>query len=98
MPEELVRDHLPIPDRRTRGAVYEDANDPEAKFPPIEPLRPPAGAPNVLIILLDDAGFGAPSAFGRPCATRLQSVLPRVGSGSTAFTRRRSARPPGKRS
>ena len=30
--------------------------------------RPP-GAPNVLVILLDDVGFGASSAFGGPCAT-----------------------------
>jgi arylsulfatase A-like enzyme len=32
-------------------------------------LRPPAGAPNVLVILLDDVGFGASSAFGGPCQT-----------------------------
>ena len=44
-----------------------DAKDPEAKFPPIEPLRPPTGAPNVLVILIDDVGFGASSAFGGPC-------------------------------
>jgi arylsulfatase A-like enzyme len=69
MSEELVRDHLPIPDRPYAGPVYEDAKDPEARFPPIEPLRPPAGAPNVLIVLLDDVGFGASSAFGGPCAT-----------------------------
>ena len=69
MPDGPVRDHLPIPDRPYAGTVYEDAKDPEAKFPPIEPLRPPAGAPNVLIVLLDDVGFGASSAFGGPCAT-----------------------------
>ena len=46
-----------------------DAKDPETKFPAIEPLRPPAGAPNVLVILIDDAGFGSASAFGGPCAT-----------------------------
>jgi arylsulfatase len=69
MPEEPVRDHLPIPDRPYAGPVYEDAKDPDAKFPPIEPLRPPAGAPNVLVVLLDDVGFGASSAFGGPCAT-----------------------------
>ena len=40
---------------------------PSATFPPIEPLRPPAGAPNVLIVLIDDVGFGASSAFGGPC-------------------------------
>ena len=32
-------------------------------------LRPPNGAPNVLIVLLDDVGFGASSAFGGPCHT-----------------------------
>ncbi len=69
MPEEPVRDHLPIPDQPYTGAVYEDAKDPEAQFPPIEPLRPPDGAPNVLIVLIDDTGFGASSAFGGPCAT-----------------------------
>jgi arylsulfatase A-like enzyme len=69
MADELVRDKLPIPDRPYAGPVYEDAKDPAAKFPPIEPLRPPAGAPNVLVILLDDVGFGASSAFGGPCAT-----------------------------
>ncbi len=35
----------------------------------IRPLRPPTGAPNVLIILLDDVGFGVSSAFGGPCQT-----------------------------
>jgi arylsulfatase A-like enzyme len=46
-----------------------DAKDPNAKFPPIEPLRPPKGAPNALIVLIDDFGFGASSAFGGPVAT-----------------------------
>jgi arylsulfatase len=43
-----------------------DAKDPDTKYPPIEPLRPPTGAPNVLIVLIDDTGFGASSAFGGP--------------------------------
>ena len=66
MPE---RDVLPIPDRPYTGPVYEDAKDPNATFPPIEPLRPPAGAPNVVIVLIDDVGFSASSAFGGPCST-----------------------------
>ncbi|HXV57484.1 MAG TPA: arylsulfatase [Gaiellaceae bacterium] len=69
MPEQFDRAHLPIPDRPYEGPVYEDAKDPQATFPPIEPLRPPAGAPNVLVVLLDDVGFGASSAFGGPCST-----------------------------
>ena len=63
------RDALPIPDRPYDGPLFEDAKDPAATFAPIKPLRPPDGAPNVLIVLLDDAGFGCSSAFGGPCET-----------------------------
>ena len=68
-PKAADREILPIPDRPYDGPVYEDAKDPDARFAPIEPLRPPEGAPNVLIVLLDDAGFGSSSAFGGPCRT-----------------------------
>ncbi len=68
-PSRSGRDVLPIPDRAYDGPVYEDAKDPAARFAPIEPLRPPEGAPNVLIVLIDDAGFGCSSAFGGPCQT-----------------------------
>jgi arylsulfatase len=62
--EEIDRTALPIPDAQYKypGKVPLDARD--AKFPPIKPLRPPQGAPNVVVILLDDIGFGAPSTFG----------------------------------
>jgi arylsulfatase len=63
------RTTLPIPDQPYTGTVYYDAKDPEASYPPIPQLRPPKGAPNILIILIDDAGFGAASAFGGPCHT-----------------------------
>ena len=32
-------------------------------------VTPPAGAPNVLLVLIDDAGFGNPATFGGPIAT-----------------------------
>jgi arylsulfatase A-like enzyme len=66
---DLPRTALPIPERPHVGLVTYDAKDPDTAFPPIEPLRPPAGAPNVLVIMLDDAGFGSSSAFGGPCST-----------------------------
>ena len=57
------------------GITTYDAKDPDTSFPPITEPRPPAGAPNVLIVLLDDIGFGASSAFGgavnTPTADRL---------------------------
>ena len=65
--EQPGREILPIPDRPHTGLITYDAKNPETTFPRIEPLRPPAGAPNVLVILLDDVGFGASSAFGGPC-------------------------------
>ena len=63
------RSHLPMPNTQRPTLITFDAKDPDAKFPPIEQLRPPAGAPNVLIVLIDDAGFGSSSAFGGPCQT-----------------------------
>src|SRR5688572_25916546 len=47
------------PDRPAQGLTTYDAKDPNTSFPPIEPLLPPTGAPNVLVVLLDDVGFGA---------------------------------------
>src|SRR6476659_3128763 len=67
--DQKNRSHLPIPSPARRGLITYDAKDPDTKFPPIEQLRPPKGAPNVLIILIDDAGFGSSSAFGGPCQT-----------------------------
>ncbi|MGE0543521.1 MAG: arylsulfatase [Dehalococcoidia bacterium] len=67
--EKDARSILPIPDRANTGPITYDAKDPDTAFPPIEPLRPPPGAPNVLVVLLDDVGFGASSAFGGPCQT-----------------------------
>ena len=63
------RYHLPMPNTSRPGLITYDAKDPDTHFPPIEDLRPPKGAPNVLIILYDDAGFGSSSAFGGPCQT-----------------------------
>jgi arylsulfatase A-like enzyme len=66
---DVSRSALPIPERAHVGLTTFDAKDPATAYPPIEPLRPPAGAPNVLVVLLDDAGFGSSSAFGGPCET-----------------------------
>jgi len=59
--QQIDRTRLPIPDTQFKypGKVPLDARD--AKFPPITPLRPPQGVPNVVVILLDDIGFGADS-------------------------------------
>jgi arylsulfatase len=78
------RSILPIPDRAYDGPVYDDAKDPRAVFEPIAPIRPPEGAPNVLVILLDDVGFGAASVFGGPCRT---PTAERLAGNGLAFSR-----------
>jgi arylsulfatase len=75
---------LPIPDRPAPGLTTYDAKDADTSFPPIEPLLPPAGAPNVLIVLLDDVGFGASSTFGGPCQT---PTADRLAAGGLKYNR-----------
>jgi arylsulfatase len=82
--DQIQRTVLPIPDRQHVGLTTYDAKDPNSKFPPIEPLRPPKGAPNVLIVLLDDVGFGASSAFGGPCQT---PNFEKLASGGLKYNR-----------
>jgi hypothetical protein len=84
-PDDVQRDALPIPDKAYEGLVTYDAKDADASFPPIEPLRPPEGAPNVLVILLDDVGFGASSAFGGPCSTPTAERLAANGQRYNRF-------------
>lgn len=74
-----ARTMLPIPDRPRQRLTTFDAKDPDTSYPPIESLLPPEGAPNVLIVLLDDVGFGASSAFGGPCQTPTAEKLATAG-------------------
>ncbi len=83
-PDQHLRAQLPIPHRAKPGITTYDAKDPDTKFPPIEPIRPPQGAPNVLVVLLDDVGFGASSAFGGPCNT---PVAEKLATGGLKYNR-----------
>src|SRR6266481_3068606 len=82
--DKVQRSILPIPDRDYVGLTTYDAKDPDTKFPPIEPLRPPKSAPNVLIILLDDVGFAASSAFGGPISA---PTAERLAAGGLKYNR-----------
>jgi arylsulfatase A-like enzyme len=81
---DLSRSNLPIPHREHVGLTTYDAKDPDTSYPPIEPLRPPEGAPNVVVIMIDDAGFGSASAFGGPCQT---PVADRLAANGLRFNR-----------
>ncbi len=84
MNDPLPRDILPIPDRPYVSPTMYDARHPDATYEPIRPLLPPDGAPNILLVLIDDAGFGSNSAFGGPCRT---PTLDRLAAGGLRYTR-----------
>ncbi len=58
---------LPRPPQPFRGRIDLRAQDSKSDFP--VPVHAPAAAPNILLVLLDDVGFGAASTFGGPCNT-----------------------------
>jgi arylsulfatase len=61
------RSVLPPPPEPFKGTINLRAKDSKPDFP--QPVQAPRGAPNVLLVLLDDVGFGAASTFGGPCQT-----------------------------
>lgn len=58
---------LPLPEPAFAGVIGTSAKQSKQDWP--EAVKPPAGAPNVVLILLDDAGFAASGAFGGPVQT-----------------------------
>ena len=64
--QKLDRTVLPIPEPKYPPIRELDAR--KAKAPPRFEVKAPEGAPNVVIVLIDDMGFGAPGTFGGPVA------------------------------
>lgn len=75
--------HLPGPPLPFRGAIAPNAAQSKPWWPPR--VVPPAGAPNVLLIMTDDVGFGAPSTFGGVIPTPALDRIARMGLRYTAF-------------
>jgi arylsulfatase A-like enzyme len=60
----LDRTVLPIPEPKRQ--TYKELDVRNAKAPARWEVKAPQGAPNVVVVLIDDIGFGASSAFGGP--------------------------------
>ena len=63
--QQIDRTVLPVPEPKPPTITELDARN--AKAPPRFEVKAPKGAPNVVVVLLDDIGFGQSSAFGGPC-------------------------------
>ncbi|MGZ6228577.1 MAG: sulfatase-like hydrolase/transferase, partial [Candidatus Binataceae bacterium] len=77
---------LPPPDPKFGGVIKQKASESTPWWPPR--IVPPKGAPNVLLIMTDDEGFGAPSTFGGVIET---PALERIAKSGLRYTQFHSA-------
>lgn len=78
-----AQQQLPQPDPKFGGDVEQTFAESTPDYP--QPVQAPEGAPNVLIILLDDVGFGMCSTFGGPVPTPNMQQLADHGLSYTRF-------------
>jgi arylsulfatase A-like enzyme/uncharacterized membrane protein len=76
---------LPIPDRNFGGTIGRTMDQSVADWTIVPGPKAPDGAPNVLICLIDDAGFGQPETFGGPVATPNLTRVQKTGLTYNAF-------------
>jgi arylsulfatase A-like enzyme len=79
----VAQDVLPRPELPFKGHVGRTVQDSTLDFP--QEVKAPKGAPNILLILTDDVGFGATSTFGGPIPTPTFDRLAANGLRYTAF-------------
>ena len=75
--QEVERSQLPIPEPPFKGKIGKTFEDSKQDYP--QPVTPPKGAPNVVLVLIDDLGFGHPSTFGGPIPTPALNQLAKGG-------------------
>ena len=78
-----AQDVLPRPEQPFGGTIGRTAKESRTDFP--KTITAPKGAPNVLLILTDDVGFGASSTFGGPVPTVTMDRLAKSGLRYTQF-------------
>ena len=91
------QESLPFPPTPMAGKVSLSMQE-SVYEPRVTPRRLPEDAPNILIILMDDAGPGQPTTFGGEINTPTLERISARGSATTGFTRRPCARRLGRRS
>jgi len=74
---------LPAPDPKFGGVIKENAAQSKPWWAPR--VVPPKGAPNVLLIMTDDVGFGAPGTFGGVIPTPALDRIAEAGLRYTQF-------------
>src|SRR5947209_15703447 len=78
-----AQDVLPRPEQLFKGKIGRTAAESTPDFP--KDVHAPKGAPNVLLIMTDDVGWGASSTFGGPIPTPAYDKLAASGLRSHKF-------------
>ena len=86
---------IPPPPLPFGGVIKEAATDSKPYWPPR--VVPPKGAPNILLIMTDDQGYGVSGTFGGVIPTPALDRIAKAGLRYTQFIPPRSVRPRGPR-
>ena len=97
MSDQIDRTVLPIRRPPFQGVANRTLAGSEPDWDFVAPIPAPDGAPNVLLVMTDDAAFGNPSTFGGPISTPTLERLAAGDSGTTASTPPPCARRRGRR-
>jgi arylsulfatase len=76
---------LPIPDKAFGGTIGHTLDESVVDWTIIAGTKPPEGAPNVLLVMIDDAGFGQPDTFGGPIPTPNMTRVSEAGLSYNRF-------------
>ncbi len=82
-PGEIDRSVIPLAEPKFEGVIGKTYKESKGEWPKLP--APPKGAPNVVVILLDDVGFGQVSTFGGPIPTPVLDKLATQGLRYTRF-------------
>jgi arylsulfatase A-like enzyme len=80
--QPIDRTELPIRRAPFQGVMGRTLEGSQPDWNSVAPVPAPEGAPNVLLVLIDDAGFGNPSSFGGPIRT---PTLERLAGGGLKY-------------
>jgi arylsulfatase len=81
-PAAAENDRTVLPLAEPERPIYKEIDARKAKMPPRFEVKAPKGAPNVVIVLIDDMGFGVPSSFGGPVA---MPTLDKLAAGGLRY-------------
>ena len=77
--QQTTLDRTTLPIAEPKPPTYTELDARNVKPPPRFEVKAPQGAPNVVIVLIDDVGFGGPSTFGGPIRTPTFDSLAQSG-------------------